>query len=307
MYKYLDNKNFQDKISTLAQKYRNKKILMYGAGLLFNVIKEKFDISKLNIVAITDIKFDQHCEYRGLRAIPPSSIKDLSFDVIIIAVYNPDNIKQYFKNTLFFEDTKYKIDCFNTLTAEEKYSWGKIKESMLAHKYLDGLKGIEIGGSAHNDFGLNTINIDFCDDNTDFKLYEIETVGYAKKVDVVAEGDNLPFDDNSWDFVISSHVLEHFWDPIKTLKEWMRVIKPEGYIFMIIPHKERTFDKNRKRTQLSELIERKNRPDPKTHSHHNVWITQDVLEICEYLKFSLIEFQDIDDKVGNGFTIVIKK
>jgi hypothetical protein len=32
----------------------------------------------------------------------------------------------------------------------------KFMESKLAHQYLDGLKGIEIGGSAHNSFGLDT-------------------------------------------------------------------------------------------------------------------------------------------------------
>lgn len=36
----------------------------------------------------------------------------------------------------------------------------KFPESALAHKYLDGLKGIEIGGAAHNSFGLDTINVD---------------------------------------------------------------------------------------------------------------------------------------------------
>jgi hypothetical protein len=33
-------------------------------------------------------------------------------------------------------------------------------ESALAHRWLDGLHGVEIGGAAHNDFGLDTINVD---------------------------------------------------------------------------------------------------------------------------------------------------
>jgi hypothetical protein len=36
----------------------------------------------------------------------------------------------------------------------------KFSESDIAHQYLDGLKGIEIGGAAHNPFGLDTINVD---------------------------------------------------------------------------------------------------------------------------------------------------
>ena len=37
----------------------------------------------------------------------------------------------------------------------------KFKESALAHRLLDGLEGIEIGGSAHNPFGLKTRNVDY--------------------------------------------------------------------------------------------------------------------------------------------------
>ena len=45
--------------------------------------------------------------------------------------------------------------------------------SELAHKYLDGLEGIEIGGSAHNPFGLNTLNVDrFGSMDTQFKEEE---------------------------------------------------------------------------------------------------------------------------------------
>ena len=45
------------------------------------------------------------------------------------------------------------------------------------------------------------------------------------KVHIVSPGDQLPFTNNSIDFVINSHVLEHFFDPIKAIKEWLRVVK----------------------------------------------------------------------------------
>lgn len=187
--------------------------------------------------------------------------------------------------------------------------WTNYNPSALANHYLKGKKGIEIGGSYHNQFKLDTLNVNYTDKETIFTKKELEVSKKTLKVDLVAAGDNLPFDDNSWDFVINSHVLEHFFDPIKTIQEWMRVIKPNGYLFMIIPHKERTNDKTRKRTTLKELIDRHYGliEDPKTFCHHNIWITQDILELCEYLNLNVIDFQDKDDKVGNGFTIVIKK
>ncbi len=183
-------------------------------------------------------------------------------------------------------------------------------ESKLANKYLKGLYGIEIGGSSHNDFKLNTLNIDYTDCETQYSKSSWNDFGIKPmKVDIVASGDNLPFDDNTWDFVINSHVIEHFFDPVKTIQEWIRVIKPGGYLFMIVPHKERTNDKTKKRTTLKELIDRHSGliKDPHIDGHYSVWITQDFLELCRYMKLNVIEYQDIDDKAGNGFAIVIQK
>lgn len=187
----------------------------------------------------------------------------------------------------------------------------KFKESALAHRLLDGLNGIEIGGSAHNPFGLKTLNIDFTDDlSTGFKQGEIDICGEYQPVDVVAPGDDLPFTDGSFDFVISSHVIEHFYDPVKTIEEWLRVTRSGGFIYMIVPHKERTFDRDRPRTSLAEIIDRHENPNPPLidhHGHYSVWITQDFLDICNYYHWPVIAVQDVDDKVGNGFTVVIHK
>jgi len=185
----------------------------------------------------------------------------------------------------------------------------KFQESALAHKYLDGLEGIEIGGSAHNPFGLNTINVDYTDSmDTPFKLEEQEICGEKLHVDVVSEGDKLPFQDKSFDFVISSHVIEHFYDPIKALLEWQRVARK--YIFIICPHKERTFDAPRGVTSLQDLISRHEMTlipsDADDRSHKSVWDTKTFLELCKYLDLNVIKYEDVDEKVGNGFTILIQ-
>ena len=46
------------------------------------------------------------------------------------------------------------------------------RENALAHKLLDGLRGIEIGSSAHNAFGLNTLNVNYTDDRSLSENYE---------------------------------------------------------------------------------------------------------------------------------------
>jgi SAM-dependent methyltransferase len=210
----------------------------------------------------------------------------------------------------------------------------KFRESALAHKYLDGLEGIEIGGSAHNSFGLNTKNVDYTDDlNTVFKLAEEELCGEKMKVDIVAYGDDLPIKDDSVDFVINSHVIEHMFDTIKALKEWYRVIKKGGYIFIIAPITRCVPNETRPTTTLKELIKRhtgeikeefilervkvENSQLSSTlvegilyDTKHGHWTVLDVnlfIELCNYLNMNIVYTSEVDDKVGNGFTIIIKK
>jgi hypothetical protein len=78
---------------------------------------------------------------------------------------------------------------------------------------------------------------------------------------------------------------------------------------MIVPHKERTFDQPRPRTTLSELLKRNQGGPipPAINEHYSVWITEDIVELVEYLGWKIVEVQDVDDKVGNGFTVVVQK
>ena len=190
-------------------------------------------------------------------------------------------------------------------------------ESRLAHKYCVG-RGLEIGGSAHNPFGLNAMNVDMTDSmETTFKKEEIRLCGRSLPVNIVAGGDAIPRPDESQDFIVSSHVLEHFPNPIKALLEWDRLLRPGGIIFMIVPHKERTFDCDKARTPLAHVVDDYNRNnttfhgDPNGHEHY--WITEDVVGILRWMiehlgmNWEIAEIQDIDDKVGNGFTVVIRK
>jgi len=54
--------------------------------------------------------------------------------------------------------------------------------------------------------------------------------------DVQASGDDLPmFADGELDYVVSRHNLEHYVDPVKTLREWLRVLRPGGTLAIIVP------------------------------------------------------------------------
>ncbi len=50
----------------------------------------------------------------------------------------------------------------------------------------------------------------------------------------------LPFDDNSFDIVFSSHVLEHLGrhETIPVLKEWIRILRSDGELRLVLPNIE---------------------------------------------------------------------
>lgn len=39
-----------------------------------------------------------------------------------------------------------------------------------------------------------------------------------------------------WDYVFSSHCLEHLADPIRALEHWIDVLRPGGSLFLYLPH-----------------------------------------------------------------------
>ncbi|MCF4102391.1 class I SAM-dependent methyltransferase [Gillisia sp. M10.2A] len=65
--------------------------------------------------------------------------------------------------------------------------------------------------------------------------------------DVKADICNLPFEDNTYDFILCNHVLEHIPDDIKAMKELYRVLRPGGTAILQIPqdlNREKTFEDN---------------------------------------------------------------
>ncbi|MDQ3675869.1 MAG: class I SAM-dependent methyltransferase [Actinomycetota bacterium] len=188
------------------------------------------------------------------------------------------------------------------------YHWRALllrRDSRFVKRYLEGLKGIEIGAAATNNYYLDAINVDrWGGTDTPYKMEERRLMFHVAKVDIVAPGDDLPFDDDSQDFVFSSHVLEHFPDPIRALAEWQRVAR--RYVVAVVPHKERTFDADRPLSTVEELVERHRTGFSSDEDRHwSVWTCESFLEMCDAVGLRVIDSLDPDDKVGNGFAVVI--
>lgn len=76
----------------------------------------------------------------------------------------------------------------------------------------------------------------------------------------VCEAGSLEFiADGTYDFVLSSHCLEHLANPLPSLAEWGRVLKDDGLLVLVVPHKDGTFDHRRPTTTLGHMIEDRDR------------------------------------------------
>lgn len=63
--------------------------------------------------------------------------------------------------------------------------------------------------------------------------------------------DGIP--DATYDFVLSSHCLEHLANPLAALREWARVTRDGGHLLLILPDPQGTFDHRRPITTIDHL------------------------------------------------------
>jgi predicted SAM-dependent methyltransferase len=92
-------------------------------------------------------------------------------------------------------------------------------------------------------------------------------------IDVVDRAETLAsFADQSLDFVIANHVLEHVEDPIGALENLLRVIRPGGVLFLTLPDARHTFDARRSRTTTAHLIrDHREGPAGSRREHYEEW------------------------------------
>jgi hypothetical protein len=123
--------------------------------------------------------------------------------------------------------------------------------------------GIEIGGPSGtffvNAIYQNAISIDnvIFSNNTIWSSHTEDYYYYENKSGKVIINDAvdiLSVDNEMYDFCFSSHCLEHIANPIKAIKEWLRIIKENGYLIIIVPEKSCCFDHKRNYSKFTTLL-----------------------------------------------------
>jgi SAM-dependent methyltransferase len=107
----------------------------------------------------------------------------------------------------------------------------------------------DVGSLDNCDFSQSTV---WAEHGDAYQFDETKTPGKA----YFCEGTDLRvIEDARYDFLLSSHNLEHFANPVKGIKEWQRVVKPGGHIILILPHYAKTFDQGRLLTSVDHMLE----------------------------------------------------
>lgn len=132
-------------------------------------------------------------------------------------------------------------------------------------------KGLEIGGPSrvfsksglmpiyeianrvdNCNFGQKTIWEGVLEEGENFKYGRGAVLGHQ----YIREATDLHgIPSKEYDFVCSADVIEHIANPLQAIFEWIRVLKDDGIMILIVPHKQKTFDHKRPVTLLGHLIE----------------------------------------------------
>ena len=100
----------------------------------------------------------------------------------------------------------------------------RLRDSRFATRYFRGV-GLDIGGGSDS----LALYAEFFPLIRDLRLWDLED-GDAQ----LLEG----LEDESFEFVYSSHCLEHLVDPTAGLANWFRVLKKGGYLVVTIPDED---------------------------------------------------------------------
>lgn len=94
-------------------------------------------------------------------------------------------------------------------------------------------------------------------------------------VDIVDDGQTLSTQAaGSADFIIANHLIEHTENPLATLENFARVLRPGGILYMAVPDRHRTFDVDRPPTTIEHIARDYDEgPSWSRQSHLEEWAT----------------------------------
>ncbi len=116
------------------------------------------------------------------------------------------------------------------------------------------------------------------------------------EADIIDDGETLAkIDDGSQDFVIACHFVEHCQDPILAIANMLRVLRTGGVLFLAIPDKRFSPDRDRPVTTNEHLL--------RDHQEGPAWSKRQHFE--EWVRLWPYETAKTDDEVGKRVDLLM--
>jgi hypothetical protein len=107
---FVKNNFSQKRIDTLAKKYKNKKVIIYGASMIFDAIERAFNISGLNIVGIADMRFADGDYYKGYKTYGAFTFMETKPDIVLIVMKESDIAENFFEDAIIPNYGRFKYE-----------------------------------------------------------------------------------------------------------------------------------------------------------------------------------------------------
>lgn len=215
----------------------------------------------------TDLELENHFNAYGKNENRIYNLDTLMKKNIHLIYFNLDTYKEHNKDLNFENDVDYIFDYLeNRLNDNRKISsklteFKKNKQKLIQDKlkytvsnnhyikpYEIGINETESSGEWGEDSDISKLikeNNLILNIGAGYRMaakryfslsnvINTEVFNYPT-TDIVCDGDNLPFKDNSFDVVLSIAVLEHVKNPWIHANEMIRVLKPGGIVYADVP------------------------------------------------------------------------
>jgi predicted SAM-dependent methyltransferase len=151
----------------------------------------------------------------------------------------------------------------------------RILRAFVARRYLAG-SGIEIGALGTPLDLPPGAQVKYVDRMSRASLYnEYKEMANRKLVepDIIDNGETLEtIPDNSLDFIVANHFLEHCENLLGTLQTHAGKLRKGGRLFYAVPNRDFTFDRNRPVTPFSHLVkDYEEGPEQARAAHYLEW------------------------------------
>lgn len=151
---------------------------------------------------------------------------------MLIDLHIRDDLLEHFQNFEYFNCT----ECERLDFSRKDNLVGDQQECFLLYNILkqffknNGSIGLDIGCGQNPHWGTIGIN-DYYGN-----CHKIYGGKYNPHITSLAENIDKIFNENTFNFLVASHIIEHVKEPILTFRKWIKLLKKDGIIILLCPN-----------------------------------------------------------------------